>query len=188
VAPVRDAWAIAKRKDESPAARAHFHAASRIVTVETPAMLPICLDWRSKGNLCVGLGRQSRYFPLMTIDCTWSRRHAMVHFLALCLIVQALLTGLHAARFVDQKLTASDPSICHGSNTAPTPLRSDLPDTCCLLGCTLAGQTGTLPEQAILPSVRIISVPITHQVKQLTFLRSHLRDRAHSRPRSPPSA
>ena len=124
----------------------------------------------------------------MTIDCTWSRRHAVVHLLALCLIVQALVSGLHAARFIDQQLTASDPSICHGGNTTPNPLRSDLPDTCCLLGCTLAGQTATLPEPATLLSVRTISAPTAQLIQQLTLLRSHLRDRAHSRPRSPPSA
>src|SRR5215475_6890773 len=102
----------------------------------------------------------------------------------LCLIVQALLAGLHAARFIDQQLTASDPSICHGGNTAPNPLRSDKPDICCLLGCTLAGQTTTLPQPATLPSVGTSSVRTAQLIQRLTLLRSRARSSAQQAPGS----
>jgi hypothetical protein len=143
-----------------------------------------------KASLRVCMPTQSRYFPLMTIPGTgtWSRRHAMAHVVALCLVVQSLFAGLHAARFIDQQLVASDPSICHGGNTAPNSPGSDHPDTCCLLGCTGAGQIANLPRPTTLPLIRAVGPTSTHPIGQLGVLRSHLGDGAHNRPRSPPSA
>ena len=107
--------------------------------------------------------------------------------LACCIVVQTLIAGLHAAHFIEQQFVANDASICHGGNTAPSLPRSDLADPCCPQGC-IAGPAALLPRPtAILPR-RIVAATTQQPVQQLLALRSHLIDRAHSRPRSPPSA
>ena len=117
----------------------------------------------------------------------WSCRQAAVHALALCLILQALIAGLHAAHFVDQRLIAGDPTICHGGNSTPTFPRSDT-DTCCLLGCNSTNQTATLFAPIALVAAQIYATTDQLLINPIILLRSHLADRAHSRPRSPPSA
>jgi len=143
-----------------------------------------------KASLRVCTPTHSRYVPLMTIPGTgtWSRRHAMAHVVALCLVVQSLFAGLHAARFIDQQLIAGDPSICHSGSTAPSLPRSDHLDTCCLLGCFSAGLIANLSTPAAVLPIWVVSATKIHQIGQLGVLRSHLGDRAHNRPRSPPSA
>src|SRR5215831_19366385 len=123
----------------------------------------------------------------MAIRHTWSGRRAVVHALAACLVLQALIAGLHAAHFVDQQLIAGDSTICHGGNGTPTLPRSDT-DTCCLLGCNSAGQTATLFAAITLIAAHIYGSTDQFLTNRVVFLRSHLGDRAHSRPRSPPSA
>jgi hypothetical protein len=101
--------------------------------------------------------------------------------------LQALIAGLHTAHFVDQQLIAGDPTICHGGSGTPTLPRSDT-DTCCLLGCDSAGQTATLFAPVALAAAQIYSTTKRFLTNRVALLRSHLADRAHNRPRSPPSA
>jgi hypothetical protein len=122
----------------------------------------------------------------MAIHYTWSGGRAIVHVLAFCLVVQALIAGLHAAHFVDQRLIAGDPTICHGGNSTPTFPRSDT-DACCLLGCNSAGQAATLSAPIALVASQIFGATDQLLINHVVLLRSHLGDRAHSRPRSPPS-
>jgi len=123
----------------------------------------------------------------MAIRHTWSGRRAVIPALVLCLILQALTAGLHAAHFVDQRLIAEDPTICHGGNGTPTLPRSDA-DTCCLLGCNSAGQSATLFAPIALMTAQIYCTTHRLLINPVVLLRTHLADRAHSRPRSPPSA
>src|SRR5215510_5100805 len=117
----------------------------------------------------------------MAIHSTWSGRRGIVHILAFCLILQALIAGLHAAHFVDQSLIAADPTICHGGNSTPIFPRSDR-DACCLLGCNSAGQAAALAAPIALVASQILGTPEKLLINPVVLLRSHLADRAHSRP------
>ena len=123
----------------------------------------------------------------MAIRLTLSGRRTVVQALAVCLVLQALIAGLHAAHFVDQQLIAGDPTICHGGSSTPTLPRSDR-DTCCLVGCNSAGQTATLFAPIALVAAQIYGTTEQFLTNRVALLRSHLADRAHNRPRSPPSA
>src|SRR5262245_45012529 len=126
-------------------------------------------------------------FSAMAICRTWSARLVVAHALACCLALQALIAGLHAAQAVDRQLIASDPSICHGGNSTPAQPRPDRTDICCLLACDRCTQVATIAELVTLPRHEF-SATIQLEVHSPPLLRSHLLDRAHSRPRSPPSA
>src|SRR5262245_5911324 len=123
----------------------------------------------------------------MAIRHILSGRRAVVYALALCLVLQALSAGLHSAHFVDQRLIAADPTICHGGSSTPSLPRSDT-DTCCLLGCNSAAQTAMLFAPIALVAAQIYGTTDPLPINPVILLRSHLADRAHSRPRSPPSA
>src|SRR5215467_9218225 len=82
----------------------------------------------------------------MAILRTRSSRSVISQVVACCIVLQTLIAGLHAGHFVDRQLIASDPSICHGDNSTPRLPRSDLVDTCCLLGCNISGDSATLAE------------------------------------------
>jgi len=119
----------------------------------------------------------------------WSGRQALSGLVACLIVVQIFVAGLHAAQFVEHQLVAGDPSICHGGNTSPNLPRSNLADPCCLLGCSVSGQVALLPKPTEILPRPTIAVVVQHEpVGSNLLLRSHLNDRAHSRPRSPPSA
>src|SRR5262249_16299706 len=123
----------------------------------------------------------------MAIRSTWSIKSSIARALACCLVLQALIAGLHAAHAVDQQLIASDPSICHGGNSTPAEPHPDRADTCSFLACNMSTPAATLSEPI---TVTRHGIDRTIQLPLLSspLLRSHLLDRAHSRPRSPPSA
>src|SRR5262249_55682837 len=112
----------------------------------------------------------------------------IAQLLTCCILLQALIAGLHAAQFIDHQLIANDPSICHGGNTGPSVPRSDLPDTCCLLGCNSSAPTARLSKPIAVSPPQVFSARILLCARLHLKVRSHLNDRAHSRPRSPPSA
>jgi hypothetical protein len=82
---------------------------------------------------------------------------------------------LHAARAVDQRLIATDPSICHGGNNTPAEPRPDRVDICCLLACNAPVQAAPLSELATLPR-REIAATIQLALHSPPLLRSHLLD------------
>jgi len=123
----------------------------------------------------------------MAILRTWSSRPVISLAVACCIVLQALIAGLHAGHFVDQQLIASDSSICHGGNDTPSFPRSDFADTCCLLGCNVSGYAATVAEPVVLILPLTVSATTRLPIHDITLLRSHLDDRAHNRPRSPPS-
>src|SRR5215468_9205198 len=133
------------------------------------------------------LGDAIRVFSAMANRRTWSARSGIAYALACCLALQALIAGLHAAHAVDQQLIAGDPSICHGGNSTPAEPRPDRADICCLLACSISTQSATLAELVNVPRQQIVAT-IQLPLHFRLWLRSHLLDRAPSRPRSPPSA
>ena len=133
------------------------------------------------------LGDAITVFSGMAIRRTWSVRSGIAYAVACCLVVQALIAGLHVAHAVDQQLTASDPSICHGGNGTPAGPHPDRADICCLLACNVSGQAAIPSELATVPRHEIAAT-IQLTLHSPPLLRSHLLDRSHSRPRSPPSA
>src|SRR5215468_2885481 len=144
------------------------------------------------------LGDAIGVFSAMANRRTWSARSGIAYALACCLALQALIAGLHAAHApyapggrtrlgVDQQLIAGDPSICHGGNSTPAEPRPDRADICCLLACSISTQSATLAELVNVPRQQIVAT-IQLPLHFRLWLRSHLLDRAPSRPRSPPSA
>src|SRR5215470_17103702 len=135
----------------------------------------------------VGFGDAIAVFSAMAVRHTWSVKSGIAHALACCLVLQALIAGLHAAYAVEQQLIASDPSICHGGYSTPAQPRPDRPDICCLLACSIS-KPGATPPEPITVSPHEIATTIQPRLHSSPLLRSHLIDRSHSWPRSPPSA
>src|SRR5215470_18124770 len=113
-------------------------------------MLPICMHW-AENLYARWLGNAIAVFSVMAIRSTWSVRSGIARALACCLVLQALIAGLHAAHAVDQLLIASDPSICHGGNGTPAQPHPDRADICCLLACNISTQAATLSELVTVP-------------------------------------
>jgi len=140
-----------------------------------------------KSAVHVGSAVQIAVFPAMAIRRIWSVGSGIAHALACWLVLQTLIAGLHAAHAVDQRLIASDLSICHGGNNSPTKPRPDHSDICCLLACNVSGQAA-IPSKLATVTQHEIATTIQVPLHSSPLRRSHLLDRAHGRPRSPPSA